>query len=272
MMLKFLFNGAVIDDIDAWFYDWFGDPYVSPKKVTDFLEQAGGQDIQLCINSGGGSVFAGSEIYTALKEYDGKIEVIVSGIAASIASVVAMAGDVVKISPLGQMMIHNASMVDYGDYREFDHASQILFATSESLAKVYSEKSGKPVNEVLDLMGAETYLTADKAVEMGFADEVLFSNSEPLQMVASVGHIVSKEKIKAFKAMLADKPDDSTFTINDGKIDVSMPEKNDVKAEKILVDGDMIEKLVNQAVENALENKTTEKPKPVNDLARFVFL
>lgn len=255
MMLKFLFNGAVIDDSDAWFYDWFDDPYVSPKKVKDFLAQAGGQDIQVSINSGGGSVFAGSEIFTALKEYGGKVEVVVSGIAASIASVVAMAGDVVKISPLGQMMIHNAAMVDYGDYREFDHASQILFATSESLAKVYADKSGKPVNEVLDLMGVETWMTADKAVEMGFADEVLFTNSEPMQMVASAGHIVSKDKIDAFKAMMADKQNQTA-----------------TEADKIKIDGEKLAKLVNQAVEKALEDKTTEKPKPVNDLARFVFL
>ncbi|GFH42732.1 ATP-dependent Clp protease proteolytic subunit [Lactococcus hodotermopsidis] len=249
-MLKFKFNGAVVDDSDAWFYDWFGDPYVSPKAVKDFLAQAGGQDIQLSINSGGGSVFAGSEIFTALKEYGGKVEVVVSGLAASIASVVAMAGDTIKISPLGQLMIHNAAMVDYGDYREFDHASQILFATSESLAKVYAEKTGQTVTKILALMGEETWMTADKAVELGFADEVLFAENEPLQLVASVGHIVSKEKVKAFKAML-DK----------SKI------KDDVKFEK-----SDLKNLVSELVSEVLDEKTTEKSKPVNDLARFVFL
>ncbi len=255
MMLKFLFNGAVIDDSDAWFYDWFGDSYVSPKLVKDFLAEAGGQDVQLSINSGGGSVFAGSEIFTALKDYGGKIEVVVSGLAASIASVVAMAGDTIKISPLGQMMIHNAAMVDYGDYREFDHASQILFATSESLAKVYANKTGKTVDEVLDLMGAETWMTADKAVEMGFADEVLFAQSETVQLVAGISHIVSKDKIEAFKAMMADKQGQNT-----------------VETDKIVIDGENLTKLINKAVEKALEDKTTEKQKLVNDLARFVFL
>ena len=201
-MLELRMNGPVVDDSDAWYYEWFDEPCVSPKNIREFLENAGTTDISVTINSMGGSVFAGSEIYTALKNHTGHVEVVVGGLAASIASVIAMAGDTIKISPLGQIMIHNAAMFNYGDHQGMSKASEILFNTSESLARVYAQKTGKTVDEMMDLMNKESWFTADKAVEVGLADEVLFLESPEFEMVASAGGYVSKEKIAEFKAIL----------------------------------------------------------------------
>ncbi len=204
-MSELRLNGPVVDDSDAWIYDWFGEPCISPNGVHAFLENAGNQDITLTINSMGGSVFAGSEIYTALKNFPGQVNVVVGGLAASIASVIAMAGDTVKISPLGQIMIHNASMLNYGDHKDMSKASEILFDTSESLASVYSQKTGKSVEDMMALMEKESWFTADKAVELGLADEVLFSEKSEVTLVASAGGFMNKEKIAEFKAILTQK-------------------------------------------------------------------
>lgn len=204
-MSELRLNGPVVDDADAWIYDWFGEPCISPNGVHEFLENAGTQDLTLTINSMGGSVFAGSEIYTALKNYPGRVNIVVGGLAASIASVIAMAGDTVKISPLGQIMIHNASMLNYGDHKNMSKASEILFDTSESLASVYASKTGKSVEDMMALMEKESWFTADKAVEIGLADEVLFSDQSERTLVASSGGFMNKEKIAEFKAILAKK-------------------------------------------------------------------
>jgi ATP-dependent Clp protease, protease subunit len=89
--------------------------------VQNQLAEAKGQDVQVDINSSGGDVFAGSEIYSALKEYSGFVTIRIVGLAASAASIVAMAGDQVLMSPTSQLMIHNTSVMNYGDYRSMDH-------------------------------------------------------------------------------------------------------------------------------------------------------
>ena len=96
-------KGPIIDSDDQWIYDWFGIEATSPKKVIDLINQAkNNEDLEIEINSGGGSVFAGSEIYTALKSYNGKVITKIVGLAASAASVIAMGGDIVLITPTGQ--------------------------------------------------------------------------------------------------------------------------------------------------------------------------
>lgn len=203
--LKLMLNGVVVDDGDEWIYNWFGDPYVSPKKVHDFLAQAGGEDIQVLINSVGGSVFAGSEIYTALKSYSGRVDVIVSGLAASIASIIMLAGDSVKASPIAEIMIHNASMVSRGDHHQLQHDSESVEGTSLSLASVYAKKTGQSEEEIKALMDKESWFNAEKALELGLIDGILFDEAVSHQMVASAGHIVPKEKIAEFKALMAKK-------------------------------------------------------------------
>ena len=183
-MKKVNIKGAIIDSQDQWIYDWFGMEATSPKSVNAIIEEAKGDELEVEINSGGGSVFAGSEIYTALKSYKGKVTVRIVGIAASAASVIAMAGDKIKMSPTAQMMIHNVTAWADGDYRDMEHSAEVLKNANDTVANAYRIKTGKSQEELLALMDKESWFTADKAKDIGLVDEVLF---EPVQLVASWG-------------------------------------------------------------------------------------
>ena len=176
--MKIEVKGAIIPDGDQWIYDWFEVPATSAGKVNKLLKQAqDGEEIEVLINSGGGSVFAGSEIYTTLKSYTkGKVVGKVTGIAGSAASVIAMGCGELQISPTGQIMIHNASGVFEGDYNDMQLGADILKNINESIANAYQLKTGKPHAELLKMMNNESWLNAQKAVELGFADKVMFQN------------------------------------------------------------------------------------------------
>ena len=176
--MKIEVKGAIIPDGEQWIYDWFGVPATSAGKVSKLLNQAqDGEEIEVLINSGGGSVFAGSEIYTTLKSYTkGKVVGKVTGIAGSAASVIAMGCGELQISPTGQIMIHNASGVFEGDYNDMQLGADILKSINESIANAYEIKTGKPHAELLKMMNNETWLTAQKALELGFVDKIMFSD------------------------------------------------------------------------------------------------
>lgn len=198
-MKKMKINGPIISNDDLWFYEWLEMDGTAPKNIIDQLPETG-EDVELTINSYGGLVDAGNEIYTALKNYPGKViaNVVVAG---SAASIIAMAADVVKISPVGQIMIHNVSMGADGDYHDMDKASEILKKANESLANAYVLKTGKTREEILELMDKETWLTADEAKEQGFADEIMFEQ-ERMAMVASFGgDIIPTKIIDEFKKL-----------------------------------------------------------------------
>ncbi|XHB95503.1 head maturation protease, ClpP-related [Lactococcus garvieae] len=248
-MLELILNGPVVDGEDALGYEWFGVPCISPNNVARFLQEANGQEITVLINSKGGSVFAGSEIYTRLKNYSGKVNVVVSGIAASIASVIALAGDTVKISPLGQFMIHNASARNEGDFEDMSKFSNVLFGTSESIAKVYASKTGKSVDEMMDYMKSDSYFTADKAVELGFADEVLFSEQSELELVASAGEVLDKAKISEFKSFLFQ---------NLRSKETGIP--------NLSLNAEEIKNLISSTIDQKLESLAKEKEEPQKSL------
>ncbi|PHD55763.1 head maturation protease, ClpP-related, partial [Bacillus toyonensis] len=117
--------------------DWFEMDATSPGKITKELDHANGEDLIVSINSPGGYVDEGSEIYTALKNYHGHVEVQIVGLAASAASIIAMAGDKVRISPTAQIMIHNASMLRGGDHRDMEKAAEMLKTTDHTLVNAY---------------------------------------------------------------------------------------------------------------------------------------
>lgn len=152
---------------------WFGDE-VTPKIFRAELN-AGTGDIIVWINSYGGDVFAASQIYTALKEYSGGVEVKIDGIAASAASVIAMAGDIVSMAPTAVMMLHNPATVAIGDTAEMRAAIKLLDEIKESIVTAYALKTKLPRDRIAKMMDAETWMSARKAVELGFADEVLYS-------------------------------------------------------------------------------------------------
>lgn len=199
-MKKINIKGTIIPNDVAWIYDLFEIDNSSPNKVIDALEEANGDDVEVIINSGGGDVFAGSEIYTELKSYQGNVTTKIVGIAASAASVIAMAGKTL-ISPTAQLMIHNVSSRAAGDYRNMEHEAEVLKNYNKSIASAYMIKTGMKEDELLDLMNKETWFNAQQAKEKGFVDEVLFEEST--QVVANMGNspILPQEVIDKVRNM-----------------------------------------------------------------------
>ncbi len=177
-MMRIDIKGAIIDDSEQWIYDWFDVPATSPNKVINLLKKADEEDVEIVINSGGGSVYAGAEIYSELKSYKGNVDVKIMSMAASAASVIAMAGNKVFISPVANLMIHNASGGSWGDHRDMSKSAEILKTIDTSIANAYELKTGKKHSELLNLMGDETWMDAKKAIELGFVDEVLFDEGQ----------------------------------------------------------------------------------------------
>lgn len=205
-MTKINIKGTIISDRQQRIYDWIGIEATSPSKVLNSLP-SNNSKIEVVINSGGGDVFAGSEIYTALKEYSGEVIVKVVGLAASAASVIAMAGDKVLISPTAQMMVHNVSTFAEGDYRDLEHTAEVLKSANQSIANAYKAKTGKSDEELKTLMDDETWFNAKTAVEQGFADEEMFNEDKALSLTAHFGTVaLSDEAIEKIIGLIDTKP------------------------------------------------------------------
>ena len=169
-------SGDIVDDEDVWIYDWFGDDCASPNAFRNELEGYAGQDLVVWIDSYGGNPFAGAGIYNALKEHDGKVTVKIDGKAMSAASVIAMAGDEVLMSPVAMMMIHNPWTGVHGDQHELRKVADVLDEIKESIINSYMIKTGMERENISNMMDEETFMSAEKAVVNGFADEVMYSN------------------------------------------------------------------------------------------------
>ena len=185
-MAKIKIKGVIIPNDYKWIYDWFEVDSTCPKDVEDQLEKANGEDIEIEINSGGGDVYSGSEIYTIIKVYSGKTIGKIMGLAASAASVIAMACDKLIISPTAQIMIHNVSSYASGDYRDLQHEADVLKNYNTSIANAYILKTGMTKDELLELMDQESWFTAQQALEKKFVDEIMFDDVNAPKLVASV--------------------------------------------------------------------------------------
>lgn len=161
-------NGEISDET------WFGDE-VTPKLFRADLDKCQG-DISVWINSPGGDVFAAAQIYNMLMDYPHNVTVKIDGLAASAASVIAMAGTEVQMSPVAMMMIHNPMTVAIGDSAEMQRAIAMLDEVKESIMNAYEIKTGLSRTKISHLMDAESWFNAKKAVELGFADKILFSD------------------------------------------------------------------------------------------------
>ena len=173
---------------NGWVYDWLGIENTSPKKIVKALAEAGGEDIEVYINSPGGDVFAGSEIYTELRSYGGKKLIRITGIAASAASVIAQAGEC-ELSPTGMFMIHNVQTRAAGDYRVMDNTGDALRAANQAIMNAYVEKTHRDPEELQALMDRDTYLSAQQAIEYGFADRLMFQDGNAVSMQNGFGGI-----------------------------------------------------------------------------------
>lgn len=158
---------------ESW---WEEGGRITARNFRRSLETCG--DVVVYINSPGGDVFAGAEIYTALKEHRGRVTVKISGIAASAASVIAMAGDEVLMSPVSYMMIHDPWTYAVGNAREMAHQADVLREIGEGLIAAYTAKTGLPRDQIQAMLADETYMNAEKAVELGFADGILYETEE----------------------------------------------------------------------------------------------
>lgn len=188
---------------------WWGDE-VTPKAFKDELHSGEG-DITIWINSPGGDCFAAAQIYNMLREYPGMVTVKVDGLAASAASVVAMAGNKVCMSPVGMLMIHNPATMAYGDVADLEKAIGMLNEVKESIINAYELKSTLPRKDIAKMMSNETWLNAKKAVELGFADEILFAdNAQTTDLVAPTAMLYSPvtvmnsllQKVKPMKSQV----------------------------------------------------------------------
>ncbi|HFZ9791745.1 TPA: head maturation protease, ClpP-related [Streptococcus agalactiae] len=155
---------------------WFGDEVTPQLFKNDLL--AGTGDITLWINSPGGDVFAAAQIYNMLMDYQGDVHVIIDGLAASAASVIAMAGTTVSMSPVAMMMIHNPWTFAQGEAKDMAKVIEMLGEIKESIINAYELRTGLSRTKISHLMDSETWFNAKKAVELGFADKVLFEKEE----------------------------------------------------------------------------------------------
>ena len=175
-------RGRIVSDDHIEVYQWLGYAATSPSIVKNAIAEAeasGEKEILVEINSGGGSVYAGAEIYYALKKFNGTVNVEIPSIAASAATFIAMAGHKVSMSIIGQFMIHGASTYAAGNHKSMDDAGNFLRNIDESIINAYLTKTSKTRDELRAMMDKDTWMTAQQALDAGFIDEILFANSQP---------------------------------------------------------------------------------------------
>lgn len=200
-------NGTIAEE------SWFDDD-VTPQLFKDEL-MSGSGDITVWINSPGGDCVAAAQIYNMLMDYKGNVTVKIDGIAASAASVIAMAGTKVLMSPVSMLMIHNPMTVAMGDTAEMQKAIEMLGSVKDSIINAYEIKTGLSRAKLSHLMDAETWMDATKAMELGFADEIMTRSDssedvEPpaVSMLYSKANVINSlmDKIAA-KCTIPQKPD-----------------------------------------------------------------
>lgn len=195
-MKKINIKGVIVSNDVLWIYELFEIEATTPNMVKEAVAAANGDDLEVIINSPGGEVFAGSEIYTILKDYSGNVTVKIVGLAASAASVIAMAGkNKVMMSPTASMMIHNASSIIRGDYRDMEHEAEVLKQVNETIINAYRLKSGMDRESLLEMMDKETWFTPQQALENNLIDEIMFDDGINLAASASDAQLLPKQVI-----------------------------------------------------------------------------
>ncbi|MDE6780453.1 MAG: Clp protease ClpP [Ruminococcus sp.] len=167
---ELIFNGPISDET------WWGDE-ITPAMFRDELSKVKG-NLTIWLNSPGGDCFSASQIYTMLRNHDGKVTVKIDGIAASAASVVAMAGDETLISPTGMIMIHNPMTFAWGNKSDMEKAITVLEEVKESIINAYARKTNLSRAKISRLMDDETWMNAEKALQLGFVDGILFTDKK----------------------------------------------------------------------------------------------
>ncbi len=188
-----LYLSGVIAD-EAWL-----DDNITPKQFKEELLKDD-KDITLWINSIGGDVLLAIQIYNMLKEYKGKVTVKIDALAASAASIVAMAGDKIYVSPLSIIMVHNPETLAVGNKYDMEKAGEMLDEIKEAIINAYECKTKLARNQIAEFMDNETWFSAKKAVEFGFADGILYEEDEEKNHIKDV----EKENKKETNKMIND--------------------------------------------------------------------
>lgn len=201
-------NGDIICNDMKWIYDWLEYESCCPADVKNVIAELTdeSEELKVIINSPGGDVQAGQEIYSILKDIKNPVTINVQSMAASAASMIAMAGDTVKMSPVALLMIHNASTCTSGDYRDMQHTADVLQTVNTAIMQAYIAKTGKTEDELREMMDKETWLTANQCIEHGFADEIIKDEKQSIITNAMIGRLsVTDEMIAKVKAEKAAK-------------------------------------------------------------------
>lgn len=213
-------NGDIVSDDLVWIYDWYEMPCFSPKMARDAVSSLeAGETLRVVINSPGGDVYAGQEVFSILYNirHINSVEIEVQSLAASAASVIAMAGKTVKMSPVAALMVHNCSTYASGDYRDMTHTAEVLKKINECLVQAYIQKTGMTQEDLLDMMDNETWLSANDCVKYGFADEIIKNDDEPqLILNAVIGKLsITDAMIEAAKTAKEQKEKEKKEILND---------------------------------------------------------
>lgn len=203
-------KGDIVDNSTAQFYEYFGMDAVSPAGVSQQLADGDDDEIEVNIASNGGDLFAASEIYTMLKNDPHNVTVNIQGLAASSASIIAMAGDEINIAPTAQMMIHQVWSNVQGNADDMRSSADSLDSADQAVVNAYAMKTGLDPESILSMMQQETWMNAQEAVDKGFADKIMFVDEKQPQLVNATHSIPSRKAINKFLTMMAkssvDKP------------------------------------------------------------------
>jgi ATP-dependent Clp protease protease subunit len=280
-------KGRIIGDGSKWIYDWLDIPSTSPKDVSSVLQNANGEDIEIHINSGGGSVYDGYEIYNAIAEYKGNTIIKIVGLAASAASFISQAPNAkCYMSPLAELMMHNSATYAEGQHQTMDNTSQMLQVTDATIAKAYTIKSGKSDKEIRALMEAETWLTSEQAKELGLIDGILFENkTEPKQSYKLYNALnldddiilTDLEKCKTIDELknrltenldkMLKNSDHNQPTVINAVVENKKQEENEMKLEELKTDhADLYNQIVKEVTSEAVKNERV-RIKSINELA-----
>lgn len=164
---------------------------ISADDFRDVLAEHAGQDVTIYLNSEGGSVTDGLSIFNAIASHDGRVTVHIDALAASIATVIAMAASTVKINSNGKFMIHRCWAAAVGNCQDFRSMADVMDLLDKDIAASYSEKTGKPESEMLALMDAETWMDAETALAAGFIDEIVEVKSKSAKAAAEPQKIIA---------------------------------------------------------------------------------
>lgn len=200
MAKRIQIKGAIVPNDYAFYYEWFEMDYTTPDKVRKAIDEANGEQLIVEINSPGGEIASGSEIYSMLKSYR-NVKIEVTGEACSAASIIAMAG-YSEMASTALMMVHCVSTCASGNHNQMEKAAEILTTADKALCTAYVSKSGMSEEEALEMMEHETWLTAAQAIEKGLIDAVLNEDNEPLAMVAGMFQLPTDEQLNAVREQL----------------------------------------------------------------------